>query len=245
MYVESLRSDCSAGRLPQRDADAHLPVVVTSACERAMVLTGPPFAELVGDERNVLLTLARMILTLDTGRIVPKDEAVHHRGPGRTPPRRPRARRLCVPRRRDRRLDDPPSPREEHRGAPGVTYQAHRSPRLASRLRPRPPTPATVNPGARAPSSATPSAAISVPWMSSPWVVWRADRGPGREEPRRCGTPGADVHEVTPPRAQRSPRRGPGARSRGRVGEAEGSCASWRRVRRTPASPCPGPYRKT
>lgn len=33
-------------------------------------------ADLVGDERNVLLTLARMVLTVETGHIAPKDEAV-------------------------------------------------------------------------------------------------------------------------------------------------------------------------
>lgn len=32
--------------------------------------------DLVGDERNVLLTLARMLVTLETGEIVAKDEAV-------------------------------------------------------------------------------------------------------------------------------------------------------------------------
>ncbi len=36
----------------------------------------PLLDDLVGDERNVLLTLARMIVTLESGEIVSKDEAV-------------------------------------------------------------------------------------------------------------------------------------------------------------------------
>ena len=45
---------------------------------RASVRDGldPLLDDLVGDERNVLLTLARMIVTLDSGEIVAKDEAV-------------------------------------------------------------------------------------------------------------------------------------------------------------------------
>lgn len=36
----------------------------------------PLLDDLVGDERNVLLTLARMVVTLKTGEILSKDEAV-------------------------------------------------------------------------------------------------------------------------------------------------------------------------
>jgi streptomycin 3"-adenylyltransferase len=32
-------------------------------------------SDLIGDERNVLLTLARMVVTMNTGQIVSKDEA--------------------------------------------------------------------------------------------------------------------------------------------------------------------------
>ena len=35
----------------------------------------PLLGDLVGDERNVLLTLARMVVTLETGEIVSKDDA--------------------------------------------------------------------------------------------------------------------------------------------------------------------------
>jgi predicted nucleotidyltransferase len=99
LYGEWLRSDYEAGRLPEREADPNLPVILTSARQHSSVLLGPPLAEitdpvpwedlrrsmfdalpsllddLVGDERNVLLTLARILFTLRTGLIAPKDAA--------------------------------------------------------------------------------------------------------------------------------------------------------------------------
>lgn len=102
LYGEWLRADYEAGRLPHREPDPNLPVVLTSAREHSSALIGPPLAELidpvprehltqamyddmpslldnlVGDERNVLLTLARILFTLRTGLIAPKDEAAAH-----------------------------------------------------------------------------------------------------------------------------------------------------------------------
>ena len=99
LYGEWLRADYEAGRLPHREADHNLPVILTSARQHSSVLMGPPLAELtdpvprehltqsmfdalpsllddlVGDERNVLLTLARIVFTLRTGLIAPKDVA--------------------------------------------------------------------------------------------------------------------------------------------------------------------------
>lgn len=99
LYGEWLRSEYESGRLPTREPDPNLPVLLTSARRHSSPITGPPLAEvtdpvpgadlrrslfdalpdllsdLAGDERNVLLTLARMVYTLRTGVIVPKDEA--------------------------------------------------------------------------------------------------------------------------------------------------------------------------
>ena len=99
LYGEWLRTEYEAGRLSRREADPNLPVILTSARQHSSVLLGPPLAELtdpvprehltqsmfdalpsllgdlVGDERNVLLTLARIVLTLRTGLIAPKDVA--------------------------------------------------------------------------------------------------------------------------------------------------------------------------
>ena len=104
LYGEWLRTDYEAGHLPHRVADPNLPVVLTSARQHSSVLMGPPLAELtdpvppehlaqsmfdalpgllddlVGDERNVLLTLARILFTLRTGLIAPKDVAAAHAG---------------------------------------------------------------------------------------------------------------------------------------------------------------------
>jgi len=99
LYGEWLRTDYEAGRLPHRAVDPNLPVMITSARQHSSPLMGPPLAELtepvprehltqsmfdalpsllddlVGDERNVLLTLARILFSLRTGRIAPKDVA--------------------------------------------------------------------------------------------------------------------------------------------------------------------------
>ncbi len=99
LYGEWLRTEYGSGFLSHREADPNLPVLLTSARRRSSVLMGPPLAELtdpvprahlaqsmfdalpsllddlVGDERNVLLTLARILFTLRTGLIAPKDVA--------------------------------------------------------------------------------------------------------------------------------------------------------------------------
>ena len=102
-YGEWLRADYETGHLPAREVDPDLAVLLTSVSgpgrQRARVLFGPSLAGLVdpvprtdlarsifdalpelldnleGDERNVLLTLARMLYTLRTGLIAPKDVA--------------------------------------------------------------------------------------------------------------------------------------------------------------------------
>ena len=99
LYGEWLRPENEAGRLPHREEDPNLPVILTSARQHSSLLLGPPLVELtdpvprehltqsmfhalpsllddlVGDERNVLLTLARVLFTLRTGLIAPKDVA--------------------------------------------------------------------------------------------------------------------------------------------------------------------------
>lgn len=98
-YGEWLRDEIVAGDLPARHTDPDLAVALTAARGTGRPLRGPrpgsilprvPSADLEramrdsvpalladfrGDERNVLLTLARMLVTLETGRIVPKDVA--------------------------------------------------------------------------------------------------------------------------------------------------------------------------
>ena len=105
-YGEWLRGEVLAGSVLERHTDADLAVVLTGARDHAVTLEGPPLTELldavppddlrramhdclpallgdlVGDERNVLLTLARMVATLDTGGIVPKDVAAAQVLPG-------------------------------------------------------------------------------------------------------------------------------------------------------------------
>ncbi|RYU09545.1 DUF4111 domain-containing protein [Nocardioides iriomotensis] len=99
LYGEWRRADYEAGVLPRRETDPNLPVLITSARQHSSVLMGPPLVELtdpvprehltqsmfdalpslldglVGDERNVLLTLARILFSLRTGLIAPKDVA--------------------------------------------------------------------------------------------------------------------------------------------------------------------------
>jgi streptomycin 3"-adenylyltransferase len=95
LYGEWLREAGPEGPGPAPD----LVVLLAAARESAVPLVGPALAEvvpevpvedlldavraclpplledLVGDERNVLLTLARMVVTVRTGRVVPKDVA--------------------------------------------------------------------------------------------------------------------------------------------------------------------------
>jgi predicted nucleotidyltransferase len=99
LYGEWLREEFVDGDVPQRHVNPDLAVVLTTVRQHAHCLHGPRPAEildpvptrdlhrsmhdsldellsdLAGDERNVLLSLARMLVTLDTGRLVPKDEA--------------------------------------------------------------------------------------------------------------------------------------------------------------------------
>ncbi|MFD1506981.1 aminoglycoside adenylyltransferase family protein [Georgenia yuyongxinii] len=103
-YGEWLRDDL--GRVPERRQDANLALVLASLVRRSQPLAGPPartlldlvppddvrraihdtlpplLGNLVGDERNVLLTLARMVTTLETGSFVSKDAAAEHVLPG-------------------------------------------------------------------------------------------------------------------------------------------------------------------
>ncbi|HMO11470.1 MAG TPA: DUF4111 domain-containing protein [Actinotalea sp.] len=98
-YGEWLRAAVLAGRPPARGAEPDLAVALTDVRGRGLPLIGPPpdavldpvppsdlraamvdtvpglLADLVGDERNVLLTLARIVTTLDTWVIEPKDVA--------------------------------------------------------------------------------------------------------------------------------------------------------------------------
>lgn len=99
VYGEWLRQEFEQGRIPPAAADPDLAVVLATARQASLALYGPELTELVapipeanlrraildslpdlvaglqGDERNVLLTLARMWMTLETGEIAPKDVA--------------------------------------------------------------------------------------------------------------------------------------------------------------------------
>ncbi|MBD3897242.1 DUF4111 domain-containing protein [Halomonas sp. ML-15] len=99
VYGEWLREEFEQGRIPPTAADPDLAVVLATARQASLPLCGPELTELVapipeadlrramldslpglveglqGDERNVLLTLARMWMTLETGEIAPKDVA--------------------------------------------------------------------------------------------------------------------------------------------------------------------------
>src|SRR5699024_7200444 len=98
-FGEWLRAELSAGALPRPHESPDLAIVLCGARTAGRALRGPDLtsvldpvpardlrravidslpallADLDGDERNVVLTLARMVVTLDTGRIVSKGEA--------------------------------------------------------------------------------------------------------------------------------------------------------------------------
>ncbi|WP_081416843.1 DUF4111 domain-containing protein [Arthrobacter castelli] len=98
---EWLREDLVAGSLPQPATDPDVITLIATALSAHRVLRGPALDEIVpevpltmlrsavmdnvpeilhgleGDERNTVLTLARSIVTLDTGQIVSKDVAVN------------------------------------------------------------------------------------------------------------------------------------------------------------------------
>jgi len=99
IYGEWLRDAFEAGERPKPVSDPELTLVLAQARQEAQALFGPTAAELlpqipdgyvrramrdtlsslldnlIGDERNVLLTLARMWRTATTGEFVPKDAA--------------------------------------------------------------------------------------------------------------------------------------------------------------------------
>lgn len=99
MYGEWLRDGMEAGEVPQAGCDPDTAVLLWQARAHSVPLTGGPAAQLLpaipysdvrraiqcslpgllsgigGDERNVLLTLARMWFTLETGELCPKDAA--------------------------------------------------------------------------------------------------------------------------------------------------------------------------
>lgn len=99
LYGDWERADYEAGRFPVRRESTDLVTLLTAARSTGLPLVGPPLAEvldpvpatdlrraiveavpalmgdLADDTRNVLLTLARVWLTLETGEIRPKDAA--------------------------------------------------------------------------------------------------------------------------------------------------------------------------
>lgn len=99
LYGEWLRDEFEGGQVPRPHLNPDLAVLFTTLRQHSAVLQGPdPTAllesvpatdlrramhdilpslldDLSGDERNVLLTLARVVVTLESGRIVAKDQA--------------------------------------------------------------------------------------------------------------------------------------------------------------------------
>ncbi len=99
LYGEWLRDEFTDGRAPVPHPNPDLAVLLTTLRQHAEVLQGPDptvlldpvptddlrsamhdglaplLDDLRGDERNVLLTLARMVITLESGQIAAKDEA--------------------------------------------------------------------------------------------------------------------------------------------------------------------------
>ncbi len=100
-YGEWLREQLLEHHIPEPEVDPDILVLAATAQAAHQVMVGPPLrtlldpvppemlreamvasipdilAEIEGDERNTLLVLARMLVTLDTGRIVPKDIAAN------------------------------------------------------------------------------------------------------------------------------------------------------------------------
>lgn len=98
-FGEWLRADLTAGAVPESRQEPDLVIFIADAWQNHVTLFGEPLHRLVdsppadmirlacresapglleelpGDGRNVLLTLARMVTTLETGGIVPKDQA--------------------------------------------------------------------------------------------------------------------------------------------------------------------------
>jgi predicted nucleotidyltransferase len=101
LYGEWLRTDLETGALPEPFSDPGVTLMLAQARQEAVSLTGPHLSDLLpaiaadqvrramrdalpslvdglkGDERNVLLTLARMWRTAQTGEFVTKDAAAN------------------------------------------------------------------------------------------------------------------------------------------------------------------------
>lgn len=99
LYGEWLRTDFEAGRIGPPTANPDLAILLATARRDSRPLLGPPAEDLLdpipdadlrravieslpmlledlrGDERNVILTLTRMWMTIETGLIEPKDVA--------------------------------------------------------------------------------------------------------------------------------------------------------------------------
>jgi streptomycin 3"-adenylyltransferase len=99
LFGEWLRADLAANRIPPPGASSDLAIVLSTFLQNNRVLVGAPastvfepvpiadlrravkaclpglLGDLRGDERNVILTLTRMWVTLATNTILPKDEA--------------------------------------------------------------------------------------------------------------------------------------------------------------------------
>ena len=101
-YGEWLRADISAGHMLRPADESDILLLVATALDCHRVLYGPALTEIVaplapetirdaavavlpdlldglaGDERNALLTVARIVVTVETGRIVSKDAAARY-----------------------------------------------------------------------------------------------------------------------------------------------------------------------
>lgn len=108
-YGEWLREDLVTGMLPQPVHDPDAVALLASAQESHTVLRGPALDDLLvpvppellrrallavvpsviqdiaGDERNALLTLARIVVTLETGQMTSKDDAAQQVAPKLSP----------------------------------------------------------------------------------------------------------------------------------------------------------------
>ncbi len=99
LYGEWLRTHFENGNIPQPTIDPDLAILLAQARENSISLTGPGLSDILepvpmddivkaiqeslptllantkGDERNIILTLARMWFTMENGEIVSKDMA--------------------------------------------------------------------------------------------------------------------------------------------------------------------------
>jgi streptomycin 3"-adenylyltransferase len=160
LYGEWLRDDLVAGRIDPPRPNPDLGILITMVRQRGEPLMGPPPTEVLGavppgdlaramvdtlpfllddlegDTRNVLLTLARIWVTLGTGEIRSKDAAADWVLPRLAPEERPllaRARDLY----RDGGYGDWPDPAAARQLADRMVDGIHRTP---ARARPRRPT---------------------------------------------------------------------------------------------------------